>query len=70
VEESAQHMEPMVGAVTRQVCRTLVIQLSEQPVFLGGFVSRVPMDFKHATSGWTLNGPGQYDQTGRGHVLR
>lgn len=45
-----------------------VIPLPQQNVFLAGFASRAGLKFK-SPSGWTINGPGQMDQTGRGQVL-
>jgi hypothetical protein len=45
-----------------------VIPLPNQPVFLGVFAGRVGVSFD-VPSGWTLNGPGYRDQTGRGRVL-
>jgi hypothetical protein len=45
-----------------------VIPLPNQPVFLGVYASRTEVGFD-APSGWTLNGPGYRDQTGRGRVL-
>jgi hypothetical protein len=48
-----------------------VIELFDVGVVLAGYASRFPRPPQRSTvrSGWFLNGPGQVDLTGKGHVL-
>ena len=46
-----------------------VIELPNQPIFLGAFANRCKTNFS-STSGWSLSGPGRFDQkTKLGHFL-
>ena len=45
-----------------------VIDLPDQDILLAGFISHTAVSFK-STSGWVLNGPGNQNASGKGHVL-
>lgn len=60
-------LEGLSGHMT-SVVQQKVIDLREERVFLGLFVSRVMTDFP-SRSGWTLNGPGDFTRERKGHVL-
>jgi hypothetical protein len=45
-----------------------VLDLPGQDILLAGFVSRLAVSFR-GRSGWVLNGPGNREKSGKGHVL-
>jgi hypothetical protein len=45
-----------------------VLDLPDQDILLAGFVSHFNVSFT-TTSGWVLNGPGNHNDSGQGHVL-
>jgi hypothetical protein len=53
---------------TAGVIEMRVIELGDQPIFLGTFASRIKVNFD-TPSGWLLSGPGQKNMKGLGHVL-
>jgi hypothetical protein len=60
-------LEPL-NRLLFSVVQLKIVHLPEEEVFLGLFVNRMVANFP-TESGWILNGPGDYTQDQKGHVL-
>jgi hypothetical protein len=58
------------AGVPGSIVRLKTIQLNEERMHLGMYVTRLIADWKDVKSGWQLNGPGNYNQYQSGYVLR